>query len=234
MKNTIVGFAILLMSVCASSFASAQDGDELRAKELQAKIKKQMSEIDELLLSAEKSSPKAAAEKMAEVKRNLEDLLKDAQTKQAEVVSDIEELVRMAKMKQSKKGGQGQSGSPPPQPQGGQKPPPERGRDPDVDELKKEGEQPAGESQEGDEPKDGDKPESGAPDSEKDRSDESTGSPPPDAKDKFEREDTTGRWGVLPGKVEELLKQLSTDQFPERYKKLIEQYYRRSQKADKK
>lgn len=51
------------------------------------------------------------------------------------------------------------------------------------------------------------------------------------AKAKFERDDVAGRWGTLPGKVEEMLQQLSNDQFPERYKKLIEQYYRKSRKT---
>jgi hypothetical protein len=230
MNSTMRRLSTAVLCAVLAGAASAQDGDELRAKELQAKIKKQMAEIDEILLSAEKSSPKAAAEKMEAVKRSLDELLKDAQTKQAEVVSDIEELVRMAKLKQSNQGGQGKSGATPPQ--SGQKPPPERGREPDVDELKQEGEKPQQPAPgEEPEPKDGEKPDSGQPDRQKETGDETTGSPPPDAKDKFEREDTTGRWGVLPGKVEELLKQLSTDQFPERYKKLIEQYYRRSQKA---
>lgn len=51
------------------------------------------------------------------------------------------------------------------------------------------------------------------------------------AKAKFERDDVVGRWGTLPGKVEEMLQQLSNDQFPERYKKLIEQYYLKSRKT---
>lgn len=217
----------LALALCGGAFA--QDGDEMRAKELQAKIKKQMTEIDLILLSAEKSSPKDAADKMADVKKSLEEMLKDAQTKQSQVVSDIEELVRMAKLKQSQSG-QGQSGSPPPPKGGGQKPSPERPRDPDSEELKKQGQNKPNE-QDGKQNEDGQKPEGGGPDDQKDKAEDGKGVPPPDDKATFEREDTAGRWGTLPGKVEELLKQLSADQFPERYKKLIEQYYRRSQKA---
>lgn len=217
----------LALALCGGVFA--QDGDEMRAKELQAKIKKQMSEIDEILLNAEKSSPKDAAAKMADVKKSLDEMLKDAQTKQSQVVSDIEELVRMAKMKQSQSG-QGQSGSPPPPKSGGEKPPSERDREPDSEELKRQGQNKPGEEQDK-QNEDGQKPEGGGPDDQKDKPENGEGVPPPDDKAKFEREDTAGRWGTLPGKVEELLKQLSSDQFPERYKKLIEQYYRRSQKA---
>ena len=36
----------------------------------------------------------------------------------------------------------------------------------------------------------------------------------------------SGRWGNLPPKVAEQFQNLSSDQFPEKYLKLIEQYYR--------
>lgn len=94
-----MAFSIVLAFGAA---APAQDSDELRAKELQAKIKKQMAAIDAALLSAEKAKPETAAG--APPTPDLEVRLKEAQVQQARVLFDIEELIKLAKEKQSKGG----------------------------------------------------------------------------------------------------------------------------------
>jgi hypothetical protein len=224
----IRAYFVSIVIAFAGANALAQDGDELRAKELQAKIKRQMSEIDELLLNAEKADAATAKEKIDAVRKSIDELLKDVNGKQAEVVSDIEELVRMAKAKQSKNS-PSSSGKQPPKNQESQQNP-QRERDGEVDELKPQGEKPQGEQpQEGEQ-----KPESGKPDDATPQKEDETGQKPPDEKGAFEREDVSGRWGVLPGKVEEMFKKLSSERFPDRYRKLIEQYYRKSQKVPQK
>jgi len=49
----------------------------------------------------------------------------------------------------------------------------------------------------------------------------------------FERKDTSGDWGKLPPKVQELLRQYSDDQLPPRYRRLIESYYKLESKRAK-
>lgn len=95
-----MAFSIVLTLGAA---AHAQDSDELRAKELHAKIKKQMAEIDEALLSAEKAKPKQT--EGAAPAPELDVRLKEAQVQQARVLSDIEELIKLAKAKQDKQKG---------------------------------------------------------------------------------------------------------------------------------
>jgi hypothetical protein len=47
---------------------------------------------------------------------------------------------------------------------------------------------------------------------------------PPDATDTFSREDTDGRWGLLPPKVQEQLNNMHVDDVPERYRSWLDAY----------
>lgn len=69
--------------------------------------------------------------------------------------------------------------------------------------------------------KDEDGAESGDPDDVKPRH---------DPKLRFEQEDVTGRWGVLPPTYEELLQQYRDKGVPAKYVRLLEQYYRKANK----
>lgn len=222
--------ALVLACVLGSSVAQAQSADEIRAKELQAKIKKDMAEIDALLLNAEKASPAATKEKLEEVKKNLDEMLKNVQSKQGQVMSDIEELIKLAKSRKNngKSGQQGQQSDAPDsqQEQGG-----ERQREQAPDELQRQQEQKEGQQSQGEQSESQQKPENGK-DPKDGRADASKGeqedgqAKPEGEKGKFERDDVRGRWGVLPPKVAEQLQQLGAGNYAERYRTLIERYYR--------
>ncbi len=222
--------AAILTGVSAQR-AVAQDGgqaDEIKAKELQAKIRKEMGEIDELLLQAAKDAPKDAAARIEQVKADLDKLLKDIQSKQSQAVTDIEELVRMAK-RQSNSGGKG-SGEPDPKNSPQQKQQDERGKDPEVDKLKQQGEKDKGEGKQKPEEKSG-QPKDGGPDKSKPDQQKADGVDPPSEKEKYQRENVAGRWGVLPPKVQEMFQKLSQNEFPDRYRELLLQYYRTRNKS---
>lgn len=197
--------------------ALAQSEEEARARELIARIKKEMKKIDEMLLQADRGQAGEAAERMEQVAEDVQKLLNEVAEGQRQVIDDIEELARMTKY--SKSNQSQSSDSDPQQQQDGKNR--EREREPDPKDLQYQGEpepQPQGEEQ----------PQDGRPDeSEPEQSDQQR-QPPPSETDHFEREDTTGRWGNLPPKVAEMLQNLGPDQFPAKYKKLIEEYYRKS------
>lgn len=222
--NRITLVAAGLLALCAAT-ARAQSEEELRAKELQERIKKEMAEIDELLLKADKSSPADAKAKIESVKKTIDELLKDVQGKQSSVCQNIDELVKLARYKKNGKGGQG--GDAEGDGQGGQPQNQQRDKDRDPKELQKQGQKPE-DQQGGREPKDK-KPDDRDPGKQTDPGQ----LPPPQEKEKHERTDVSGRWGLLPGKVAEDMMQLSPDQLPEKYFRLIEQYYRRSNEKGK-
>ena len=90
----------------------------------------------------------------------------------------------------------------------------------------KRGPKPGDDKQGRDEPKDG-----GPDRTEPERND---GTRKPDGETGvFERKDTSGRWGELAPKVQEMLRQYGDDQLPPRYRRLIERYYKLEAKRAK-
>ncbi|MBI4881265.1 MAG: hypothetical protein HY812_16645 [Planctomycetes bacterium] len=207
--------AALFFAACAAPLSAQQD-DELRQRELIAKIRKEMARIDELLVKVDEKAPREAPEAMREAASDIDKLLEDVRGRQLEVVESIEELIRLAKVSECKSGAAGecdQSGGG----QGGS----ERGKDPEPEELKPQG-QPA-------EAKPADQPREDPHAADREPEDASSrGKLPPAETGKFEREDLSGRWGVLPPKIAEMFQNLSPDQFPPRYRKLIEEYFRKA------
>lgn len=209
--------------------ASAQSDEEARAKELISTIQKEMSDIDKMLMEADSAAPGEVGAKLEATVENIEELLRQVQENQASVVRNIEELVKMTKYQQSNQssggGGKGEkkgSGSEPKNK--------ERGKDKDPGELQKQGG-----------PKDGQKPENQGKDQPKDggpddqEGEQKDGQAPPDGEnEKFQRDGNAGRWGFLPPKVGETFTNLSEDEFPEKYRRLIQKYYQReNNKASK-
>lgn len=219
---------LLLAASCllAPAVAGAQTDDELRAKELIATIQKEMAEIDRLLLEADRASPARARDKLEDAVKNIEELLRQVQENQASCVRNIEELVRLTKYQKSNQPGQGGG-------QSGEQPPPrnrERERDADPEQLKNQG-QPEGARPE---PKGDDRPEHGGPDHSPPEQRADGRERPPSERGQFEREDTAGRWGFLPPKVAEVFNAMREDQFPEKYRRLMEKYYQRENTRESK
>lgn len=216
------------------STAAAQSDDEMKAKELISRIKKQLSKIDELLLDVEGQSPASARESMQRVQKDLDELLEDVQSKQGSVCNDIEELVRLTKYTQSNQGG-GESDKDQ-ESDGEQQKNRERQRDKQPEDLKYQGqpEQPEQKDQ-GEKPEGEQEPKSGEEDQSDPKQSENNRRPPPDEIENFERDDVSGRWGNLPPKIAEEFMNLSPDRFPAKYRKLLEEYYKKAndQKKDR-
>jgi hypothetical protein len=218
MKRITITLALLL---AAAPLAAAQDSDEMKAKQLVAQIKKDLARIDELLLAAdEQPSGAEAKQAMAEVKANLEKLLSSARDAQNQVIDNIEELARLTKYQKSNQSqgeGQDQDSQSKPDPSNA-----EREKDRDPQGLKEQGEQKPC--------PDGKQPDSPEPDRSKgEQKDE--GAKPPDAEtEKHERDDTRGRWGNLPPKVQEQIDARSYDRIPAKYRRILDEYYRKSGK----
>ena len=75
--------SIMVLAWSMTTSATAQTEDLQRARELQARIQKQMSEIDELLMPPE-SAPGSERER-----------IETAVTRHGEVIRGIEELIRL-------------------------------------------------------------------------------------------------------------------------------------------
>lgn len=203
--------------------ARGQSEEEMRAKEIIARIQKEMAEIDRMLQEADAGAPAGAGAKMEETIAGIEELLKQVQDNQASVVRNIEELVKMTKYQQSNQGGGGGQGKPP-QSQGDPQNR-ERERDADPDQLAQQGQKDGGQKPEGQQGQD--PPRDGGPDQQPASQDENGDAPPKGETERFQNDDLSGRWGFLPPKVGEVFLNLREDEFPEKYRVLIQKYYQR-------
>lgn len=226
MKTKMRWLACLTVLALASADVSAQSEDEARARELVQKIRRDLRRIDALLLGIDRTDPAEARRRMEEVREDLDRLtdlrerLRSVTEKQAEVLEAIDELVKLTKYTQSSSSSGG-SNSEEPQDQEEQRNR-ERERDRDPQQLERQG-RPRPER-----PRGRERPESARPENEPGRRQEDAARKPPSEKKEFERKDTSGRWGVLPPKVQEIFQNLGPDQFPAKYQRLLEEYYRKA------
>ena len=76
--------------------ARAQTDDlHLQHKELIAKIKRDMSEADRLLVEAGSDSATMAKERLVEVDEDIQNLLASVMSRQRSAIENIEELIRL-------------------------------------------------------------------------------------------------------------------------------------------
>ena len=234
MNSTTVKVAVLSATLALGGLlvptAAAQSDDEARARELIAKIKKEMRKIDELLLQIDSADPAEARETLETVQADIEQLL-DAKSllegvtkSQSEVIDGIEELARMTKYKPSNQSDPNPQDDPQQQQQQNQ----QRQRDRDPKDLKYQGEKkpqpkPQNPNQKQDQPQDGREDKSEPEQKE-------GGQRPPSETGRFEKEDVSGRWGNLPPKVAEMFQNLGPDAFPPKYRKLLDEYYTKANK----
>jgi hypothetical protein len=186
--------------------AQGMDEDAQRLAELVEQIKEGMKAVDDKLLEA--GSDRAARAGEGEVGR----ILDETRRMHARIIRDIEELIRSIKYAPPTSS----SSSGEQRPQEKNQPRSEEPRDGD---LQKNPMKP--EDMEG-APKDG-----GA--SQDPPKQEQARTPPPgtDPEDARHR-DTSGRWGLLPPKVQEEILNSNVDDFPAKYRKWLEEYYRRA------
>lgn len=214
---------VLGTSLAFAGLAHAQDADEMKAKQLVAQIKKDLAKIDDLLLRADEVGGEDAKAAMDDVKKNLEKLLDQTRDTQGKVIDNIEELARLTKYKKSSEsqGEQSDPSQPPQQSQQNQ----QREKDKDPQNLKDQGTPK-------DQQKDQQQPKDGQPEQSKGEQKDEGMKPPPSETEKHEREDTRGRWGNLPPKVQEQIDARSYDRIPAKYRRILDEYYRKSGKSD--
>ncbi|MBK6941825.1 MAG: hypothetical protein IPH13_16735 [Planctomycetes bacterium] len=211
-------------SFVLASFALAQDSDEMKAKQLIAQIKKDLAKIDDLLLRADEGVGADAKAAMDDVKKNIEKLLQQTRDAQNQVIDNIEELARLTKYKKSSES-QGESQNQQDQPPQQQNQ--EREKDREPENLKEQGQPKPQDQSQGER-----KPEDGEPEKGKGEQRDEGMKPPPSETEKHEREDTRGRWGNLPPKVQEQIDARSYDRIPAKYRRILDEYYRKSGKND--
>lgn len=196
--------------LCAAQEGIPGDPRE-QVLELFRKIEKDLQEIDKLLLEAGGSK---AAEKSAEAAKAMEELLQKTMEGQKRVARSIDEILR--KLPPDGQGSGGSSSQKPPTDPQGQKDPKdaEREKTPlDPGQL-----QPSGQPKS---PKKDDSVGKNRP----------ANPPPRPPGDPAELSKEGGKWGELPPLYQELFRNQKTDDVPLRYRRWIEEYYRRSNQA---
>ena len=154
-----------------------------------------------------------------QVLQEIDKLLDDAGKEQKQVLSDIDRLIDMAQ-KQCKSGNfsqqsLGQSSS--------QQKPQQQSPQQNPDSSQSEGEQKP-ENQQG----------TGQQESPQKSEQESGGRKPNDpSPEKSWNEDVNGRWGSLPPKLQELIRQGDPSKFPPQYREMLEEYYKRLSDREK-
>lgn len=212
-RSMVLGWATLLLVGGSAVAQIRSDPEAEKIQQLVGKIQKEMREIDQLLLRADQ--PQEAAKKIDETIKNIQDLLKAADSRQSSVVKNLDALVKLAKYQKS----QQQSASRPPEqgkPKGEEEQQQQRPKDKQPDDLQKQPEQQQQEQ-----------PKGGKDDSAEAQQKPANQPPPTGDKSQYKRSDLSDRWGVLPPKDQEDLINALNGRWPERYRRWIDEYFRR-------
>ncbi len=209
----------ILLALMASFFQVDAIQGQADTEALIKRIKENQVKVDEVLLEA--SEVDAVVDQIAR-----------ARQLHLDIIRDLEELIREAKYQRSNQS----SGSPPPQDQDQQQSSQDQGQPPprpsdgseqrppqstqrDDMQSQREQQQQQGE-QENEQRQESEQPAGSPPQN------EPGARPPPDETRPFTRENTDGRWGLLPPKVQEDLMNLHVDDVPDRYRSWLEAYIR--------
>lgn len=212
-----VVFVVLLLG--GSTWGWAQEPEQQQqvqgedAAELVRRIQESMEKIDENLLGA---SASGARENLEESISNLEKLLEDTQDRSSQVVRDLDTLIRSIKYQQCSSGG---GGKPPPQPDSSEQPE-NQPRSEQEDEGLQKNKQSQEEADKEEQPDDS-RPQEGR--GQQDARENPEGPPP----EQVDHPDLSGRWGVLPPKIQQDILNFNIEAFPEKYRKWLESYYKR-------
>ena len=208
----IVG-SLVLSFLLMTARARAQEGSGVDdAQALIERIRQGMHEIDKNLADA---SAAGVREKLAENVRYMEELINNTRGQSRDVINSLDELIRSIKYKKCSSGGGGMP--PPPDPSEKEKQKQQPRSETEDKELKKN---PANQNEEG-EPEDA-RPEEAK--GQKNRAKEPPNEKPPEEVD---HPDVSGRWGVLPPKIQNDILNFNIENFPEKYRKWLEEYYKR-------
>ncbi|MHC4944777.1 MAG: hypothetical protein ACYTG7_17315 [Planctomycetota bacterium] len=146
-------------------------------------------------------------------------LVERIQNMSSQVIQSLDQLIKSIKYKKCGSG----SGQSPPQPKGSQEQE-NKPRDEQQDDSMKQN--PQSQNEEGQEQ---DRPEDGRPEDDRGNR-QAKDDPPPTDPERAEHTDVSGRWGVLPPKVQNDILNFNIEEFPQKYRKWLEEYYKRVNK----
>jgi len=162
----------------------------------------------------------------SESERVLDDLA-DVRETHLDVIRDLEELIRQAKYQSSgQSGGGGGGGGGGGESSSQSRPPPRESDGSQTGRSESESQPRSGEGEEAEDGSQSRPEESAARDGGAGGNEDARTPPPPDPVSDFTREDTDGRWGLLPPKLQERLMNLHVDDVPERYRAWVTAYIR--------
>lgn len=194
------------------------------AEELVRQIKEGMQKIDDNLLNAQ---TEGVGESLEENIRNIEKLLNDTRQQSNQVIQNLDELIKSIKYQQCGSGG-GSDQPPPPQQQNNEKQDNKPRSEQEDQELQKHND-----DSKSNEPQDDGKPEDGNPDDAPGSKSKSDTPPPDSGSENADLPDVSGRWGVLPPKLQNDILNFNIESFPEKYRKWLEEYYKRINRQKK-
>ena len=192
------------------------------AEALIERIREGMKKEDENLLAA---SARGVSRKMKANARYLEELLHETRSDANRVIRDLDTLIKSVKYRKQQSGNSGQC-SQPPQGGGGGTSTENRPRTEKQDQGLQKKPDSGGKKNEKDKEGGGKKDEGSAPRDRQPGKDKG-GKPPAKKSEKVRRSDLSGRWGVLPPKIQKEILNFNIENFPEKYRKWLEEYYRR-------
>lgn len=216
-----------MIMACALQFEDM--GAQSDIEQLAQRIRQTLEEVDGALLDAAEAD--AITDEVARARR----LHLDA-------IRDIEKLIEQLEYQfsnpppNSSGGGGGQSSQQPqqqpsrPQQSDGSR---SRGEQTPDQQPHQQGEGDPQDEQQGEQQSEGEQPTDGDPrGASPDNRQQEGGPPPPDEVLPYTRDDTDGRWGLLPPKVQEQLNNLHVDDVPDRYRGWLDAYIKAMRKLE--
>lgn len=203
---------LLLLGFGLNDGAAGQEGSsDARIKEIVERIRKTMKEVDEHLFTAGSSRTGRGEEGKDEIKA----ILDKTREEHRQIIRDIDELIRSIEyeMQSSSSSPDRQMPKPEQKEAEGQKP---RQENPGESELKKN---PSAKENEKN-------PEDGNPSKSKPKQEDARNRKQDKDPEQVDHRDTSGRWGLLPPKVQEEILNSNVEDFPQKYRKWLEEYYR--------
>jgi len=195
------------------------------AEELVQRIQDSMQKIDDNLMNAQ---AEGVGNSLEENIRNIEKLLDETRQQSGQVIQDLEDLIQSVKYQQCSSGGSSDS-PPPPDPNKSEQKPENQPRS----EQEEQGLQKHDDASKSNDPKEDGKPENGKPDDSPGSKTQSKTPPTPGDSEKTDHPDVSGRWGVLPPKIQNDILNFNIESFPQKYRKWLEEYYKRINRQKK-
>ena len=197
-----------------------QQSEQQKAEEILQRIGETLREVEQLMveMSFDAESTGAGQSKVVE---EIDKLLDEAGRQQQAVLDGIDELIEMARQQQQQQRQQGGSSS-------------QQRQDQQQQQQQQQQQNPSQQDQAGQpenqEEKNGNQPEDAQDGKGDPKNPRRPGDPAPE---EHWSQDVNGRWGALPPKLQELIRQGDPAKFPPQYREMLEEYYKRLSDQDK-